>query len=219
MPERIDKITLKEVVPEVFPGMPVSTVWGNMVEFVRGRRYLVRSASGTGKSSLCSFIYGSRRVPEYRGEILFNGENIARFSHRRFIEIRRWNIAYLPQEMMLFGELTAMENILLKNRLTGDKTEQEIIEMMKTLGIDTLRDRPVRLLSVGQQQRVAVIRALCQPYDFILLDEPVSHLDPENNARVAGLIAADADSRGAAVIATSVGSDLLLEKPYMTLEL
>ncbi|MDE6169730.1 MAG: ABC transporter ATP-binding protein, partial [Duncaniella sp.] len=63
---------------------------------------------------------------------------------------------------------------------------------------------------IGQQQRVAIVRALCQPFDFLLVDEPVSHLDARNNAAVASLIAEEASSRSAAIIATSVGNKLTL---------
>ena len=64
---------------------------------------------------------------------------------------------------------------------------------------------------MGQQQRVGIIRALCQPFDFILLDEPVSHLDSRNNLIAARIIAEEADRQGAGIISTSVGNPLLLE--------
>ena len=66
-------------------------------------------------------------------------------------------------------------------------------------------------MSIGQQQRVAIIRSIRQPFDFILLDEPVSHLDPDNNRIAAGIIAEEAERQGAAVISTSVGNPLLLD--------
>ena len=71
---------------------------------------------------------------------------------------------------------------------------------------------------MGQQQRVAIIRALCQPYDFLLVDEPVSHLDARNNAAVAAMITEETAARDAAVIATSVGNKLSLAE-YKLLKL
>jgi len=217
--QRIERISLRNVTPSVFPAKLRSQIWGNDTDFVRGGRYLIRATSGAGKSSLCSFIYGNRRVPEYRGDILFNGENIATFSHSRFSQLRRHSIAYLPQDLNLFVELTAMQNIQLKNSLTESKSEQDIIGMMCKLGIETLKDIPVAKLSAGQQQRVAVVRALCQPFDFLLLDEPVSHLDPHNNKLLFDLVAAEADANDAAIIVTSVGTDPITEKPFNLLEL
>ena len=126
-------------------------------------------------------------------------------------DIRQRHIAYLPQDLRLFGELTAMENVELKNRLTGYKGRDEIVRMFETMGIADKMDSPVSKLSIGQQQRVAIIRALCQPCDFIMLDEPVSHLDDENNRIVADLITSEASRQGAGVIATSVGYHLKMD--------
>ena len=82
---------------------------------------------------------------------------------------------------------------------------------MKELGIDSRADYPVGRMSIGQQQRVAIIRSLCQPFDFIILDEPVSHLDPDNNRIAARMIQREAERQGAGIITTSVGNRLLLD--------
>ena len=82
---------------------------------------------------------------------------------------------------------------------------------MRRLGILFRRDYPAGRMSIGQQQRLAIIRALCQPFDFILLDEPVSHLDEENNRIAAEIIAEEARRQGAGIISTSVGNHLLLD--------
>ena len=66
-------------------------------------------------------------------------------------------------------------------------------------------------MSLGQRQRVAAVRAVCQPFDFLLLDEPVSHLDETNNRILASLLQEEADERGAGIISTSVGNPLLLD--------
>ena len=81
---------------------------------------------------------------------------------------------------------------------------------MERLGISFRRDFPAGKMSIGQQQRVAIIRSLCQPFDFILLDEPVSHLDEDNNRIAAMLISEEAERNGAGIISTSVGNPLLL---------
>lgn len=98
----------------------------------------------------------------------------------------------------------------LKNRLTGHCSDERIMAMFDRLGIGNLVDRPASRLSIGQMQRVALIRALCQPFDFILLDEPVSHLDERNNSIVASLVYETAEALGSSIIATSVGNRLLL---------
>ncbi len=212
----IDRITLRKVLPRVFRGSesepPVchSEVWlREDVSFVRPSAYIVEAESGTGKSSLCSFVYGART--DYDGEILFDGEDVRGFSIERWCALRREALAYLPQEMRLFGELSVMDNIMVKNRLTSYRSESEVMGMLDRLELAHKAGEPAGCLSVGQQQRVAIVRALCQPFDFLLVDEPVSHLDVRNNATVASLIVEEATARQASVIVTSVGNKLSIQ--------
>ncbi len=216
----MDQITLQRVLPAVFRGSesepPVSSseIWlRESLTFYRPDTYIIEAESGTGKSSLCSFIYGART--DYDGAILFDGTDIRTFTIDRWCELRRTTLAYLPQEMRLFPELTVMENIEVKNSLTRFRTRAEILAMLGRLELAAKADTPARLLSVGQQQRAAIVRALCQPFSFLLIDEPVSHLDARNNAAVATLIAEEASRQEAAVIATSVGNKISL--PTFTL--
>lgn len=212
---RLDTIQLRNVLPCVFRGAetepPVSwsEIWLRDVTLSRGGVYMIEAESGTGKSSLCSYIYGNRG--DYEGSILFNGRDIRSFSVKEWCDFRCRHIALLPQEMRLFPELTAMENIEIKNRLTSCKSREAILAMLDRLEIAHKADVVASRLSIGQQQRVAIVRALCQPFDFILLDEPVSHLDARNNGVVASLVAEEASSRGAGVIATSVGYAISLD--------
>ncbi len=210
----IETITLKSPLPDAFAGMekdePVrsSQVWLSHISFSRPGFYMVEAESGAGKSSLCSFIYGSRG--DYSGDILFDGESVRRLSVDHWCALRQRSLAYLPQELMLFPELSVIDNIEIKNRLTGHKSRRWILDTLDLLGIADKVERPAAQLSVGQQQRVAIVRALCQPFDFLLLDEPVSHLDERNNRAVASLVADEARANGAAVIATSVGNKIQL---------
>lgn len=203
-------ITLQQTLPRVFVNekIPASDVWNSEVTFVRGRFYLVEAASGGGKSSMCSYIFGART--DYQGIILFDGKDVSELSVDRWLELRRTSLAYLPQELSLFPELTAWENIQLKNRLTGHASDAQIEEWMERIGIAFRRDFPVGRMSIGQQQRVAIIRSICQPFDFLLVDEPVSHLDDANNDIAAALIAEEAQKQGAGIISTSVGNHLHL---------
>ncbi len=213
--EKIEKITLSNVLPLVFAGseheapVSLSQVWLHDVVFERGKSYMVEAESGTGKSSMCSFIYGNRR--DYRGTISFNNTDSKTFSVADWCEIRRRHLALLPQEMRLFSELTAMENIQIKNRLTDRFSEDQILKLLAELEIDHKAGQLAARLSIGQQQRVAIVRSLCQPFDFIILDEPVSHLDARNNAIVAAMVKRVADENGAGIITTSVGNPLLLD--------
>lgn len=179
--------------------------------FEKGCRLCLQAESGGGKSSLLSFIYGNRS--DYSGNIFFDDNNIRTLNIQQWCDIRRYRIALLPQEMRLFPELSVMENIQLKNSLTNHKTKAEIGKMLELLGVDDKKEALVGKLSIGQQQRVAIVRTLCQPFDFLFLDEPVSHLDEKNNRIVAGLVEKEAAKYDAGVITTSVGNHLLLDNP------
>lgn len=202
----IEKITLLDTLPKVFENeqIPDSQVWRHDITFTKGENYVVEAASGTGKSSLCAYIYGNRR--DYLGRILFNDTDISTLRPAQWQQIRRTQLAYLPQELDLFPELTALENIRLKNALTNHVEERQISGWLRMLGIDSRADYPVGRMSIGQQQRVAIIRSVCQPFSFLIIDEPVSHLDAANNAIAAEIIMHEARRQGAAVIATSVGN-------------
>lgn len=218
----ISSIELRDTLPRVFSGLEKepriqqSEVWLRDVTFKKPESYLIYAESGTGKSSLCAYVYGLRR--DYFGTILIDGEDIRNFSIARWCELRCKAIAYLPQEMRIFPELTAMENIMIKNRLTDFYTEKEILDMLERLDIKEKANQRAAILSIGQQQRVAIVRALCQPFDFVLLDEPVSHLDARNNSVAAGMIAEHAQRQNASIIATSVGNHLAIDS-YKTLKL
>jgi ABC-type lipoprotein export system ATPase subunit len=214
MANPISKITLNNVLPNAFRDRVTTTsdIWlTENFEFKSGHLYSINAASGVGKSSLCTFIYGARR--DYAGTITFDGRDIRSYSVNELCELRKSTLAWLPQELLLFPELTVIENIQLKNRLTDRFSDSEIKEMLGQLSIDTFYSRRVGTLSVGQQQRVAAVRTLCQPFEFILLDEPVSHLDEVNNKALGQLVKRVAHSNNAAVITTSVGYDLQLDAP------
>lgn len=208
---QIGRIEMKGMLPRVFVSekIPPSDVWRHDVAFERGKFYLVEAASGGGKSSMCAYIFGART--DYEGRLLFDGEDAAGISMAGWQALRRRNIAYLPQELSLFPELTAWENIQLKNRVTGYASDKMVERWFEQLGIASRRDYPAGRMSIGQQQRVAIIRSVCQPFDFILLDEPVSHLDEDNNRIAATIIAEEARRQGAGVISTSVGNHILLD--------
>ncbi|MEA3462965.1 MAG: ATP-binding cassette domain-containing protein, partial [Bacteroidota bacterium] len=82
--------------------------------------------------------------------------------------------------------------------------DERIMEMAMMLGIDPFLNRKAGILSFGQQQRVAIIRALCQPFDFLLADECFSHMDRDNSLTAYQLIRAECEARSAGLILTSL---------------
>ena len=207
----MNRITLQNTLPEVFAGKDCinSDVWHKNVELERGNFYLIEAASGTGKSSLCSYIYGYRS--DYQGIICFDDNNIRSLSVKDWVDIRKRSLSMLFQDLRLFTELTALENVQLKNSLTGFKKKKEIKDLFFELGIGDKMNVPVGKMSFGQQQRVALIRSLCQPFDFLFMDEPISHLDEVNAKNMARIITEEATRQGAGVVVTSIGKHLELD--------
>ena len=176
------------------------------IHFERGKNYCVEAASGIGKSSLLHFIGGFRT--DYEGAITLDGRNIRTFSDNEKSALYRTELAYMFQDLRLFPNLTGYENVQIVNQQTYCRKKDQIRTMFEQLGIAEKWDQPARLLSWGQQQRVAFIRALCQPCSFLLLDEPVSHLDDENGKIMAAILKKDQAERKYGIIATSLGKTL-----------
>lgn len=211
----IKAIKLDKVIPDFFGSTfskdEPTDVWGKELTFTRGVTYLIEAASGRGKSSLCSFIYGLRS--DYAGSIEFidNEGKALSTTQMDLCGMRRTMLAMMFQEHRIFPELTAVENVLMKNQLTDYFTEKEIRERLTMLGLEQRLDTPCGKLSLGQQQRVAFVRLLAQPADFVILDEPVSHLDA-GNARIMGTMLRQRQlTDGMGVIVTSIGQRLPYE--------
>lgn len=209
----IDRITFQSVVPQVFESQKEalhSEVWNHELTFEKGKLYLIEAASGRGKSTFCSYVLGYRH--DYSGQVLFNDVPTSTFKVRDWVEARRLHISHLFQELRLFPELTAFENIVIKNKLTNFKSQEQIAMWFEQLGIADKMQERIGRMSFGQQQRVALIRALVQPFDFLLVDEPISHLDDKNAAVMAKMMMKEAREQGAGVLVTSIGKHMDL--PY-----
>tara|TARA_B110001469_G_C9640073_1_gene321738 strand:- start:536 stop:1165 length:630 start_codon:yes stop_codon:yes gene_type:complete len=167
------------------------------VLFEKGKKYLIKANSGHGKTSLLNFIYGSNN--NFNGTINYNG-----ISNNKVFDFRKSKISYVFQDFKLFPNLTVFENIQLKNTLTNNKTVEEIDIFIEKVLLGHKRNSLVKNLSLGQKQRVAIIRALCQPFEFILLDEPFSHLDRENIKLITHIIVREVNKQNASLIMTSL---------------
>ena len=196
------------MVPEVFANRDdlTSEVWRQDLTLEKGNVYLIEADSGQGKSTFCSYLLGYRN--DYSGQILFDDNDIRKYNTSDWIDMRRSHVSMLFQELRLFPELTAYENVEIKNKLTQWKSRAQIEHMFDRLGIVDKLDAKVGRMSFGQQQRVAMIRALVQPFDFLIADEPISHLDDGNATVMGSIIAEEAAAQGAAVIITSIGKHI-----------
>lgn len=203
----MNTITLNHLIPNVFAesDLSKSAIWNKMVCFSKGTSYLIAAESGTGKSSLFDYIYGRRN--DYSGVLTLDNSDIATMNIAEKQKIRREQLSVVYQGFRLFPELTAWENIILKNKLTNHKSDEEISHFFERLGIAEKKDKPLAKLSFGQQQRVATIRSLCQPFDFLMLDEPFSHLDDQNIEIALSLILDEVSKQKAGLLLCTLGND------------
>ena len=153
---------------------------------------------GSGKTSLIHFIYGLRT--DYDGEILFQDKSVRCFSPEELARFRQENISIIFQDMRLFEKQTARQNIEIKRALRPYHPMEKIDEMARRLGVYNKLNQVAMHCSYGEQQRIAIIRALMQPFDFLLLDEPYSHLDENNREKAMELIYEECGKRKAAMI-------------------
>lgn len=186
-----------------------SGIWEiESVRFEQGKTYIIEAASGRGKTSLLSVIYGIRK--DFQGKVYLDHNDINDFTWRDWSLLRKEKLSFIFQGLELFDNLTALENIQLKNSISNHQSPQKIEEMAERLGLAEFLQRKAGILSFGQQQRVAILRALCQPFDYLLADECFSHIDRENSLKAYQVIREECESQKAGLILTSLnGTDLL----------
>jgi lipoprotein-releasing system ATP-binding protein len=143
---------------------------------------VIIGASGAGKSTLLHLLGGLDRPDS--GEVLFNDENIFKYSDDKLARFRNRNIGFVFQFHHLLPEFTALENAcipLMINGITFEKASVRAKELLNALGLsDRFSHKPAEL-SGGEQQRVAVARALANDPSIIFADEPTGNLDSANS--------------------------------------
>jgi ABC-type lipoprotein export system ATPase subunit len=163
-----------------------SGIWMQDIALQQGAYVFVQAPSGTGKTTLIHLLYGLRS--DYGGNISWGDEKLSDVSNEALAALRSKDVSIIFQDMRLFPELTAWENIEVKRTLTNTVDTPTIDSWMERLGVAHKKQSLAATLSYGEQQRVAIIRALVQPYKWLLMDEPFSHLDNENISKAAQLI-------------------------------
>ena len=181
-----------------------SDVWGRHVTLQAGCTYAISAGSGKGKSTLLNLIFGVRAIPN--GDVIIHNRSSKTFSAEDRSVLRSQWCSMVFQDMQLFQHLTARENLDLKNQLSAHPQSDAIQDWCKQLEVDVYLDRPCGQLSLGQQQRIAIVRALLQPFEWLLLDEPTSHLDERNAAKAMELIQAECTQRSAGCLVTTLES-------------
>ncbi len=188
-----------------------SSVWNKHLQFNAGEWIRIIAPSGTGKTTLMHMLYALRL--DYDGTILLGDQNIRNLNSGELAVTRQQKMSIIFQDLRLFPHLTARENIELKRILQKPFCDAaHISEMAKELGITHILDQQAGICSYGEQQRISILRALVQPFEWLIMDEPFSHLDNANKIIAAKLIAEECTKRKAGFIITDLDDDDLF--PY-----
>ena len=168
-------------------GTEITALGGVNLTFNDGELVAIIGESGSGKTTLLNQLCGMD-VPD-KGEIIIDGINLTKLSSNDLCKMRRSKIGVVYQFYNLIPELNIRDNITLPVELDGGNVdENELSEILKTVGLfGRERDFP-SALSGGQQQRVAIARALYQKPSLILADEPTGNLDEKNSEDILGLL-------------------------------
>ena len=222
------RIELKNIKPTYMSDNEVakSDVYLKNITLEQANKYLIKANSGQGKSSILNFIYGSNR--QYDGSIAIKYSNEkeqltstntdtskSSISSSAFLEslpkFRKSVFSYVFQDFKLFSQLTLWDNIKIKNNLTNYKTDEQIKDLINQVGLSEKEHQAIETLSLGQRQRVAIIRALCQPFKYLLLDEPFSHLDEDNISILTKIIEQELEIQKAGLVITTLNNEYLFK--------
>jgi len=203
------QIELKQVVPIPLKDkfmQRVSDVWNSNIIFKDKDWIKIKAPSGTGKTTLVHMLYKLRN--DYEGTVIWGNKNIRDIDDKTLAEIRQSSVSIIFQDLRLFANLTARENIELKRVMQKPFYESDVIDRMaELLGVAHILNQRAGLCSYGEQQRLAIIRALMQPFNWLIMDEPFSHLDQANMRKAAALIAEECTKRNAGFILTDLDED------------
>ena len=181
------------------------------IEVRKGEFTAIVGKSGSGKSTLLR-ILGTMDKPD-EGKVYIAGKDISNLKNSELAKFRRTHIGFIYQDYKLIPEYTAYENIILPLILDSEEDdEEEVTELMESLGIDYCKDKFPAQMSGGEQQRVAIARALMQKPDIILADEPVASLDPYSAEQITDILVQLNRQYNITVIMNSHSVELALKK-------
>jgi len=170
-------------------------------EFSRGEFVAVVGPSGCGKSTLLNLISGIDRPDA--GSIEIDGRTVTALAERERTVFRRSYIGFIYQSFNLIPTLTVLENVCLPLALNGHRpphARDQAQAMLTQVGLSDRDDSYPDVLSGGEQQRIALARALVHKPRLILADEPTGNLDADSGARIAALLGSLVRAAGATLI-------------------
>ena len=162
---------------------PVEVLKGVSLEIEKGELVSIVGASGAGKSTLLYIVSSLEQAD--KGEVTFNGQNITKLNNKELAAHRNRSMGFVFQFHHLLPEFTAIENVSIPGWIAKQakkKINDRALELLDFMGLADKADKKPNSLSGGEQQRVAVARALLNSPELIFADEPTGNLDSENAA-------------------------------------
>jgi len=176
-------------------------------EVQNGEQMVLVGRSGSGKTTLLHTIAGITRPDS--GEILIDGIDIAKLSEAGVDKVRAAKIGYVFQTFNLLPGFTALENVMLGMTFArGRKDPQRACQLLERVGLAHRMTHKPAALSVGEQQRVAVARALANRPSLLLADEPTANIDPRNQQKIIDLIRDTCREEGVSLILVTHSLDV-----------
>ncbi|MCI5995291.1 MAG: ABC transporter ATP-binding protein [Blautia sp.] len=170
----------------------------------KGEFVIVVGPSGAGKTTVLNILGGMDTAT--RGKVIVDGENIAKYSHRRLTGYRRDDIGFVFQFYNLMPNLTAQENVELALQIC--KNPLDARQVLEEVGLGERLDNFPAQLSGGEQQRVSIARALAKNPKLLLCDEPTGALDYQTGKAILKLLQDMCRDRGMTVIVITHNSAL-----------
>ena len=169
------------------------------LEIAAGEQVVLRGRSGCGKTTLLNCIAGLTTVDE--GSISIGGRDITGLHEMARDRFRARHIGFVFQTFNLLPAFTAYENVVLGMTFTGQKTDaSRAAKLLEDVGLSHRLHHKPAALSVGEQQRVAVARALANQPALLLADEPTANIDPAHQQQVIDLLRAACDKENVTML-------------------
>lgn len=198
-------IRIEHIIPHPLASMrhDEKSIWGKSVVIDLTEKTLLKASSGKGKTTLIAILFGLRK--DYSGSVYILDKSARELSVDDWTRLRREVFSIVFQNLQLLPQLTLEENLKIKYALGSDLPFDEVLSWVEFLGLGDKLKQISGTLSLGQQQRLAIIRSLIPKFQFLLMDEPFSHLDRENTEIALELILKRCNHLNAGCLVSTLG--------------